>query len=210
MRGTPTITTKIAGATDNFGSLTTDLSTTNLQATTSGTDIRLSYTFPVGSAYTGYEIDIDMGALSSGSKTFILAGWDFRATPGVATGLNSNPPPVEQPPVAVELARNQRYFETSYGNGVALGTATANGMVCGNQIIGVNYKVEKRVAATFSYWDAAGNASKYTDYNSGSATNNQTPSNSTPVANGVTGVLLLADLSGADLDCIHFSASAEL
>jgi hypothetical protein len=116
---TPTLTVKHAGSADNWTSPVTDVNAVSLQSVANGATASLSYTFAAAAAsYYGLEVTVDFGALNSGSKNVITTGWDIRVTPGVATGLNSTPPVFEQRPISTELAFCQRYFNSTFGNGV--------------------------------------------------------------------------------------------
>jgi len=125
---TPTLTVKHAGSQDVWTSPTTDVSAANLQSCANGAWSQVAYTFAASAnSYNGLEISFDFGAnLGSTSKSIQIAELDIRATPGVATGLNSNPPPPELRPIATELALCQRYFSTSFANGSAPVNATSS------------------------------------------------------------------------------------
>ncbi len=109
---TPALTVKSPNAQDNYTNSTTLLSAVNLQACASGATCTEAYTFTGStSSNLGTEIDIDFGNnFATTSKSVKVADLDIRVTSGVATGLNSNPPPPELRPISTELAFNQRYF----------------------------------------------------------------------------------------------------
>jgi major tropism determinant Mtd-like protein len=124
---TPTLTVKHAGTQDIWTSPATDVSAVNLQSCASGAWTQVAYTFAASAySYNGLEVSFDFGAnFGSGSKTVQIAELDVRTTPGVAIGLNSNPPPPELRPIAAETAFCQRYFETSYQLGAAPGAVNS-------------------------------------------------------------------------------------
>lgn len=174
---TPTIATRYAGSADNWTSPSADLAATNLQACTNGAWTIVSYTLAVhASAINGYEVKLDFGNnFSTNGKYVQISAADFRATPGVATGLNASPPAPELPDVQTTLARCARYQQASYENGTAPGAATPLGMVGVATNYGQNgsgwagFPYPMRTTPTVSYWDGAGNASKCSYNASGSS-----------------------------------------
>lgn len=125
---TPTITVDHPFSTlDTWGSTGADLATTNLQACANGVWTKVSYTFATvaNASILGMEVIIDFGNnLSTNGKSIQITALDVRATPGVATGLNSNPPPPELRPVHSELAFCQRYFAKSFPQATAPAQST--------------------------------------------------------------------------------------
>lgn len=180
---TPTLTVRYANTTDNFSTAYAEsgLNSVNMQTIANGASGVCAYTFvETGHATTGLSIDIDFGALGSGDS-FYVSDFDIRVTPGAATGIQPNAPAAELRPLAAELALCQRYYVTSYGNGVAPGTATANGAVGGipsvtsggqYNLLPVQFPVQMRANPSISWWDVAGNASRYSYLASGSFTSN--------------------------------------
>ena len=172
---TPTLTTKYAGSQDNWGSPTTDLSATNLQACANGAWTQVSYTLSVSaSATNGYEFIFDFGNnFGSTSKSVIITELDIRGTPGVSTGLNANPPPPELRPVAMELQFCQRYFQKSYPQSVAPGANVGTGsqsIYLSAAQTEVHLSPTMRVAPTVTYYAYDGTAG-YFSYYSGSWAN---------------------------------------
>lgn len=108
---TPKISSGYASATDNFATVTSDLAATSLTACATATWCTESYTFTVSaSAMQGYQILFDCStALTSAQACWITAA-DIRVTPGVATGINANPPPPELRPVVSEMSFSKRYY----------------------------------------------------------------------------------------------------
>jgi hypothetical protein len=178
---TPTIQTKYAnnGAVDNWGAVATDLAATNLQACGSGVACHSAYTLTVSNnAVFGYEFNIDFGNnFSTNGKNIVLLGFDARVTPGVATGLNANPPPLEIRDMESDIRWSERFYQTTYDNGVAPGTATHVGMVGTSGTAATNvgemgnvFRTTMRCDPTVSFWDGAGTANKLSFWNSSSWT----------------------------------------
>ncbi len=118
---TPTLTVNRPTAQDNYASVATDVNAVGLQSCPNGQWTRVAYTFAANAAaYNGLEILFDFGNnFSASTKSIQITELDIRATPGVATGLNALPPPPELRPINIELAFCQRYFASSFLNGVA-------------------------------------------------------------------------------------------
>jgi hypothetical protein len=118
-----------------------------------------------------------------------------------------------------ELALCQRYFEKSYNDGVALGTATNAGLVAASGVQGAvstqecdataTFKVTKRTSPTMAYWDNVGNSGKCVRVQLGVSTtaNSLIQDN----FNGANGFVVYSS-SGVTASAIwlHFSATAEL
>jgi hypothetical protein len=187
---TPQLSTKYPSAQDNWTSSTTDLSATNLQSCAAATACIEAYTLAASnSAFNGYEFVVDFGNnfASSGSNMSILA-FDARVTPGVSTGLNSNPPPIELRDRTSDVAWNQSFFQSTYDNGVTPGTATHVGIIgttgatgSNNGEFGNSFRTAMRCDPTVSVWDGAGNINKVSFWNNTAWTDNN--------ANAGTGVI---------------------
>lgn len=176
---TPTLTVKHAGSQDNWGSPATDVNAAVLQVCANGVWTRVAYTFIASvSAANGLEISFDFGNnFGAGAKSVEITECDVRVTPGAAAGLNSVPAPPELRPVWTELAFNQRYYETSYSQGVPPGRVADNGafifFISGAPssswivVCYVLFKTTKRAIPTIVlYSPASGISGKATDYNS--------------------------------------------
>ena len=213
---TPQIATEYPSAQDNFGSTSNDLVATNLQSIANGASGLVAYTFtPSVNAIRGYQIQVLFGGglnAASGYVDITLA--DVRVTLGVATGLNSNPPSPEQRPVAAELPANTRYFQTSYGNGVAPGTVTTNGQLSyynsgGSAVtqVFISTQLQMRAAPTVT-WYSPNSGSSGDIYNSSvdRAVSSTTGAGTTTTGNPVLSANLAAGLVGT----AHYAASAEL
>ncbi len=218
---TPTLSVKHPSAADNYGSSTTDISAVSLQSCANGawTQVAYSWTASASSAL-GMEIVLDFGAnFSSSAKSVQIAEADLRVTPGVATGLNSSAPPPELRPIFAEMEFNQRYFATSYGNGVAPGTATHAGIAGGyfgttaiTAPVMVALPAQMRAAPTIAYWDGAGAASKYSIIVSGTTWTDAETTGTAQIPFTVALTSFLANVvSGAGTDAyFHYTASAEI
>jgi Major tropism determinant N-terminal domain len=111
---TPTLTVKRPSTQDGWsGTVSTDVNAASLQACANGAWTQVAYTFSANSAsYNGLEIIVDFGNnFGSSSKDIQITECDIRVTPGATAGqTNSNPPPPELRPVAIETLFCQRYL----------------------------------------------------------------------------------------------------
>jgi len=118
-----------------------------------------------------------------------------------------------------ELQLCQRYYEKSYDQGTALGTATENGIfyssgrlgssTTGEIDCGLRFKVEKRAAPTLAFWDSAGNTNKGNRLDVG-VLNSSNQAISALVI-GSSGCLAQSTgTANAGIIEFHYSASAEL
>jgi YVTN family beta-propeller protein len=129
---TPTLTTKYAGAQDNWTSSTTNLSAVSLQSCPVDVWTTVAYTWsPSSSNYKyGIEIDLDFGnAINANTNNIVeVMSPDIRVTQGVAVGVNNYPPAPEFRPIGVEFPFCQRYLagfgETTGIVGLAYATST--------------------------------------------------------------------------------------
>jgi len=114
---------------------------------------------------------------------------DAELVPGTYTAAQVVP---ERPSNQKQIAACQRYYQTSYGLGTAIGAATRNGIVgtgtSGTTMGGsVSFPTQMRAAPTVSFWDGAGNASKISTYG-GSWTDNVSPT-SIPLTSSAAGMM---------------------
>jgi hypothetical protein len=123
-------------------------------------------------------------------------------------------------PYGTELALCQRYYEKSYNDGTAIGTATTVGVVGQSGLQGVTttteagtyvtFKVTKRATPTISVWDGNGNSNKLDRIQAG-VTNNY---NSTFSGTANLGANGFVGFSGSGATCtsvqFHYAASSEL
>lgn len=110
---TPTLTVKHPTALDTWAATATDVNAVSLQSCPDGVWTQVAYTFTAsGSSNLGLEVTFDFGNnLSTTGKSVQITEVDIRATPGVATGLNSSPPQPELRPASTEMVFCQRYFQ---------------------------------------------------------------------------------------------------
>jgi hypothetical protein len=214
---TAQIATGYASSQDSFGTVTSDLSATNLQSVANGAYGTLSYTFiPNVNLYLGYQIQLQFGgALNAASGYVAILGADIRATPGVTTGQNNTPPPVDIRPIAIEMPFNQRYYETSYNMGVAPGTASTVGALSMLQISSTNvaiqvpFKEPKRSTPTMVYYSPATGTSGKVAINN-AATDVGASSSGALGEFGDTVGNASGSLSSTEYVYVHFAASSEL
>lgn len=155
---TPTLTTKYAGAQDNWSSPVTDLAATNMQVCVNNAICTAAYTLNVNaSANLGYTPTVDFGALTSGNYIEIVS-FDMRVTATATVGLNSNPPVPEIRHPQDDALWCQRFYATSYANGTAPGTVTTVGALA-MRVVGTNgflwttrFPVQMRAAPTVTYY----------------------------------------------------------
>lgn len=219
---TPTLTVKHAGSQDTWSSTPTiDVNAVSLQPMSYQTWTTLAYTFSASAASSnGLEVGFDFGNNFSSSSSYVeIAACDIRATPGVSTGLNSTPPPPELRPIGIELAFCQRYFETSYDNGVAPGTINTNaganlviGYSSGGSYVGntVGFKASMRADPTMTitlYSPHSGTSGKAYDYDNSV---DVTPALNTVTGEGSFNWYAAPSTGTLAILGVHWTASAEL
>ncbi|WP_127076019.1 hypothetical protein [Rhodomicrobium lacus] len=140
---TPKIAAGYASARDNFGTVTSDLDATNLQPIAAGAAGVVSYTFTPGvSIANGLQIQLQFGpALNAASGYVQIGRADIRASPGIATGPNSAPPPPETRDPAIEKTLAARYYSTVPANLLSNGATAFGGCV-------VTVPIQMRAAPT--------------------------------------------------------------
>lgn len=214
---TPALTVKHAGAQDDFTTPVTDVNAVALQSIANGATGVLAYTFTAAAASgNGLSIDIDFGNnfSTSGKSVTIGGGFDCSATPGVATGLNAAPPLPEPRSAADDITWCQRFFFSTYDNGVAPGTSIINGILDMSSTsgagggAGVMLPVRLRGDPSVSFWDRVGNASKFSTFISSSWADAQGGTSSI-VAAGMGSVMFSV---GASLNnpFVHLTADATI
>ncbi|HZK91182.1 MAG TPA: hypothetical protein VFC56_13635 [Stellaceae bacterium] len=216
---TPTLTTKYAGSQDSWGSPTTDLSAASMQSCANNAICTAAYTLAVNSgANNGYTPTVDFGALGSGGYVAIVS-FDMRATAGLSTGANASPPTPELIAAALDATWCQRFFETSYDNGTAPGTATRNGIVMVfaynsaavvYEGISVAFQQTKRTVPSMNYWDGAGNVNNISYFQRGSWTDNNILSSSGNVGFVVGEKSFGIYTANIGPVALHFSADARI
>ena len=134
----------------------------------------------VGSAYSG-TAGSWAGAdyLSSTGATSVVgtSGATFYIT-GVQLEVGTQATPFDWRPFTTELQLCQRYYQKSYDIGTVPGTASFNGMIgftvygSGSCLYYVPYRVSMRPSGSVTFWDAAGNVSKISNFNANAWANN--------------------------------------
>ena len=202
---TVTWTAYYANTTDTFGTLASPTVTQIATGTFTVTSTRTQYSTNISipsAATTGIQILFTVGAQTSG--TWIIDSVQLEKG-STATGFDYRP-------YGTELALCQRYFETSYNAGTAVGDTTSVGATytrsSGTQPnIQLHFKVSKRTTPDMVYYaPGSGTVANFrnTDASSNlavSGTNGTGTWGATPYAN-----------SGADQTAyaVQFTASAEL
>ncbi|WP_127076142.1 hypothetical protein [Rhodomicrobium lacus] len=140
---TPKIATGYASARDNFGTVTANLPPTNLQTIPAGASGIVSYTFvPNVNIANGLQIQLQFGSALNAASGYVQIGRaDIRATPGIAVGINSAPPPPETRDPATEKTLAARYYSTVPANLLSNGAAPFGGCV-------VTVPIQMRAAPT--------------------------------------------------------------
>lgn len=218
---TPTITSKYATGQDSTYS-GSDLVATNLQSLTSTSSGVLAYSWSTNAnVFNGMSVDIDLGNnFSTSGKTVTLGGgFDLRTTTGAVTGTISAPPTPEIRTQADDVAWNQRFYETTYDNGIAPGAATHTGITMfwffdsantHAQAPNATYRVQKRADPAISIWDGAGNANDVSVVNS-SATPTWTDANAVTahIVAGQSSFLLTVSGGGGPYDGFNIQWAAD-
>lgn len=197
-----TWTAYYANAADDF-SAKTQIATGTL--TIGSTLASYALTFNAGAnAANGIAIEFSCGALLA-AQTLQFEAVQFQ------TG--TTPTAFERKSYAARIAECQRYYQKSYDIGTALATSTALGLVGGgqgngvvNSIVTIPLSPPMRSAPTLSYWDKAGNASKYSTGNNNSFTDNV---GALTVQNASTRAFEIYQSSSGTAH-IHYAANAEL
>ncbi|MBV9551981.1 MAG: hypothetical protein JO032_04210, partial [Alphaproteobacteria bacterium] len=214
---TPTLTTKYAGAQDNWTSPTTDLSAGSMQSCANNAVCTAAYTLAVAAgANNGYTPTVDFGALTSGNYIEIVS-FDMRVTAGVATGPNAAPPTPEYLLPSDDAAWCRRFYQTTYDNGTAPGTATHSGLVGGfnydrgvTTFVGVSlgFPIPLRASPTVSFWDGAGNSGRESVYVVGSGFTDNVAAAPSAAATSTQGMVLGQNTTDSFL--IHYAADARI
>jgi hypothetical protein len=212
---TPLLTVKHAGSADNWSSPVIDVNAASLQSLANGQWTQIAYTFAASSSSAnGLEISFDFGNnFGSSSNTIQITEVDIRATPGVSTGLNSNPPPPELRPVAAEIGFCQRYYAIGGSAGIPPFPSTSGNI--GNLALvvtssfalsAVNFPVAMRVSPTVTFATFNGTTGEVYDY-TGASTVTLTGSGTSPYQ------ILFLNFSGGTVGHglgFQYQATAEL
>jgi hypothetical protein len=222
----PAITVQAPTSQDVFSSLGAAQYSGNAQSCPNGATTQCAVSFPINSAATGLQISIDIGALASTSAVVSISEFDLLLTPSNATGLIANPGNPRLPFIADDLAFCKRYLNSTYGNLVTPGSAAGlQGMALIATCFysdsassfyamgsGFDFPLEMQRAPSLLYWDAAGNASKASNYYSAVEYDNLTLAGSFVLSK--TGLFYRAATADVQAHAgglhIHYLASAEL
>lgn len=200
-------TLSYANSTDSFGSLTL-ISSGNFSATTSAQTYSVTINSLPANAANGLQLVLyPQGGSAFTSGTVTITG--VQLEPG------NQATPFERLPLQVALARCYPYFWSSYGNGVAPGTATHNGMVGQSGAVGsgtynsysIRFPTEMRAAPTISTWDGAGTSANGSYTNSSGAWVDGSTGVSSSLA-APTGAVLM--FPPTIMSFVHLTANAEL
>lgn len=202
---TVTWTAYYANTTDTFGTLASPTVTQIATGTFTVNSTLTRYTANISvpaAATTGIQILLTVGAQTSGTWTI----GNVQLEAGAAAT------PFERTSFTQQLALSQRYFQKTYSIGTALASATKNGLQGGAyQEWFTIFKIDMRAAPTITYWDGAGNASKYSSLTNQVWTDNLSTGAATAFQIGTTGAIWGATGStGTSYQFVHFTASAEL
>lgn len=216
---TPTLVVNYANSLDNWGASTSILAATNLQTISNSGFGTLCYTFTMsGSPQNGLEFIVDFGAQNSNAKNISITAAMVFVTPGVSTGTNSNPPPIEFAPASYEMLRCQRYFQSTFpigtnigqNAGVAGAITVKNPIALGDPSDYWQFSQPMRAAPTIvTYNPSAANANWRDITAAADATVSVDPS-STKSQRGVLIATSGTVTTLGDILAIHASASAEL
>jgi len=146
----PKVSTCFASATDNFTTCTADLAATTLTSCATTVWCQEAYTFAASaSASQGYQVTIDCNTALTAGQSCLMTAADIRVTSGVATGINSSPPPIELKSIAASTAECQRYFEViSAASAGGIGVGIAQAASTSRAVLAINWKTMKRIAPT--------------------------------------------------------------
>ena len=207
----------------------------NIAADTSGASandntesIRISWFFDAGSNYTSGAVPTAWESTSAGDKSVSdLALADNTNNDVAITGVqlevgefsSTTIPPFQFESFGDNLARCQRYFETTFEVGTAIGASTSTGIIrsggnqggrtSGRMGHGFTYPVPKRSAPTVVFYDNSGNSAKLARLDQGSSTGSN--KNAT-LAGGSHKSFEVTSTGDSTADCLnyHFTADAEL
>jgi len=221
-RSYPFTYTITAANTWEYKTVTIPGETSGLWATNNSIGIAVHFSLSAGSSVSGtagvWATSIFRGATGAVNVT-ATSGATLYLT-GVQLEVGTAATPFERRQYGQELALCQRYYEKSYAVGTVPGTNTAAGLVGGTAFYSNarvipssnTFRVTKRAAPTLSYWDRAGNSTKFSNYSAGSWTDNVSPGTSAGgLALGENNFLMYPGTGYTqDTALFHFTAASEL
>jgi hypothetical protein len=204
-------------------SITVAGDTSGTWLTTNGAGIFVIFGLACGSTYSGTAGSWAGTAYLSatGAQNVMNTNGSTWYITGVQLEVGSSATGFEYVDQTSQLAMCQRYYTTSYGIGVAIGTATVNGLTgasyCYSAGSGVTsswigFPVQMRTSATISYWDSAGTVNKASQSTgSSSSWSNNANLNVGPYAGSPAGFQFQGDAGNANrVTAFQYAASAEL
>jgi hypothetical protein len=166
-------------------------------------------------AWSGSTLRAPTGATSvvgTNGATFYITGVQLEAG-SLATAF-------ERRPYGMELQLCQRYYEKSYPMITVPGSANIDGATTGlnntstasGGYVGISsfFAVRKRTAATVSYWDAAGNASRISNYSFGGLVRTDNNNSAYSFTGGESCAVMYNNQAAASFGLYNWVASAEL
>ena len=195
--------------------------TSGTWVTNNGIGITLSFSLGAGSSMmtTPGSWGSSLVSAPTGQQQICASTANRFYVTGVQLERNTTATPFEWLPIGTELALCQRYYETSYDYGTAIGTGSwANGtltVVCGPAssytIVLAQFKVSKRTAPTVTWYSAKNGTSGYGTNNGGAGSDFAWAGAVQPVGMYCAGVYAGTAVSGTlGTASTHFVATAEL
>jgi len=119
---------------------------------------KVTQTVTLNSSITTFSLLV---RLQNGASDVSITSGDYIEFTNVKLEIGDTATPFEREPYAEELRKCQRYYEKSYDQDTAPGTATATGYIrliagSSNSCQGFRFAVPKRIAPTINIWDGSG------------------------------------------------------
>ena len=192
--------------------------TTGTWLTTNGIGINLNLGLGAGSTFSGTAGAWAAGNFVSATGATSVVGTNgatFYIT-GVQLEAGTVASPFDQIDYGRELIMCQRYFETSYASGTAIGAATSSNGIYSASTSGartgwhIPYAVVKRAVPTTTVWDFAGTAGRTTqcDPTTGARTNGA--NNIATNSGGTAALELEIGITSGAYYAVQWASSAEL
>jgi hypothetical protein len=195
--------------------------TTGTWLTNNSTGIRLAFDLGSGSNFkssAGSWSAGNFGGVTGGVSVIGTNGATFYIT-GVQLEKGSTATSFDYRPYGTELSLCQRYFEKSYEQNVAVGSASTIGYSSLNNpdqgsavyIFSTDrFRVEKRAAATMLNWDLAGTVGRTTQYTLGGLARTDGANNVVSYTGAQTGAVMIVIQTASTAATYQWTASAEL
>jgi hypothetical protein len=204
-----------------YKSVTIPGDTSGTWLTTNGIGLRPNFSLGAGSdrlgtagAWSGSNLSGVTGQtnlIATNGATFYITGVQLE-TGSVAT-------PFERRPFGTELQLCQRYYEKSYDQSVAPGSASTSGYSSGNNpdqgtavyiITPDRFAVTKRTSATMRVWDLAGNLNRTTQYTLGGLVRTDNANNIYTYTGYQSNAVMIFVVTASTASTYQWDASAEL